>query len=62
MLLEVRIGNGEWENETENWKWENETENWKWEIRFHIFFCFRFTIYSEEQIIFIDILVLFQKH
>ena len=53
MLLEVRIGNGEW---------ENETENLKWEIRFHIFFCFRFTIYSEEQIIFIDILVLFQKH
>ena len=41
MLLKAGIGNGEW---------ENEMENWIWEINFFIVFCFRFTVYNEEQI------------
>ena len=41
MLLKAGIGNEEW---------ENEMENWIWEINFFNFFCFRFTVYNEEQI------------
>ena len=41
-----------------NGKMKRKIENGKLDFTF---FCFRFTIYSEEQIIFIDILVLFQK-
>lgn len=52
MLLEARVENGEWENEME-------IENGKSDFSF---FCFRFTIYSEEQIFFIDIHLLFKKH
>ena len=36
--------------------------NGRWEIHFSFFFvCFRFAVYNEEQMVFLDIHVLFQK-
>ena len=48
------MGNGEWKNEKGNWKWEIH-------FSFFLFVCFRFAVYNEEQMVFLDIHVLFQK-
>ena len=42
-----------------NGKMKREIENGK--FIFHLFVCFRFAVYNEEQMVFLDIHALFQK-